>query len=72
MNQTENQRNRIKTILDDGRSLNPLEAFNEVGTMKLASRISELIADGYPIQKEWIEVTNRFGESVKVRKYRKG
>lgn len=71
MKHTHNQRNRIKAILEDGRSLNPLDAFKDVGTMKLASRISELIQEGYPIKKEWMEVTNRFGETVKVMKYSK-
>ena len=72
MNHTENQRNRIKAILDSGRKLNPLQAFYEIGTLKLASRISELIQDGYPIKKDWITVKNRFQEDVKVREYSKG
>jgi len=72
MNQTDNQRNRIKAILEDGRSINPLDAFKDVGTMKLSTRVSELIKEGYPVKKEWMNVTNRFGETVKVMRYSKG
>ena len=72
MNQTESQRNRIKAILEDGRSINPLDAFKDVGTMKLSTRVSELIKEGYPVKKEWMNVTNRFGETVKVMRYSKG
>jgi len=66
---TEGQRERLKEILDKGQSINPLQAFNQIGTMKLASRISELIRDGYPIKKTWITVKNRFGEDVRVMEY---
>jgi len=37
------------------RSLSPLEALKEVGTMKLATRISELRADGNKIKDRWVD-----------------
>jgi len=68
---TASQRERLKALLDEGMSINPLEAFKLIGTMKLASRISELIQSGYPVKKSWKTVKNRFGEDVRVMEYRK-
>lgn len=65
------QKERIKDYLDTGKSLTRLDAFNKIGTMKLPERISELIDMGYPIKKEWIKVTNRFNEQIRVMKYSK-
>lgn len=71
MKHTDSQRQRLKDYLDKGQSINPLQAFNQIGTMKLSTRVSELIDEGYPISKEWVTVQNRFGEDVRVMKYSK-
>ena len=47
-----------------------IEALNDLGILRLASRISELRSEGYPIQKEMVTVTNRFGEKCSVARYR--
>lgn len=47
-----------------------IDALNELGILRLASRISELRSDGYVIEKEMISVKNRFGEKCSVARYR--
>ena len=47
-----------------------IEALNQLGILRLASRISELKTDGYIIEKEMISVKNRFGEKCSVARYR--
>lgn len=47
-----------------------IEALNQLGILRLASRISELRSDGYVIEKEMISVKNRFGEKCSVARYR--
>ena len=45
------------------------EAMNDLGVMRLASRISELRKQGYPIIGERVNVMNRFGETCNVCRY---
>lgn len=47
-----------------------IEALNQLGILRLASRISELKSDGHIIEKEMITVKNRFGEKCSVARYR--
>ena len=47
-----------------------IDALNDLGILRLASRISELRSDGYVIEKEMISVENRFGEKCFVARYR--
>lgn len=47
-----------------------VEALNDLGILRLASRISELRNDGCSIQKEMVTVKNRFGENCKIARYR--
>lgn len=47
-----------------------IEALNQLGILRLASRISELKSDGYIIEKEMISIKNRFGEKCSVARYR--
>lgn len=47
-----------------------IEALNQLGILRLASRISELKSDGYVIEKEMISIKNRFGEKCSVARYR--
>ncbi len=52
-------------------SITSLEAFTEYGIMRLASRISELKAAGVSIESETIKGKNRFGETIKYKRYRR-
>lgn len=45
------------------------DALFDLGVMRLASRISGLRKQGYPIESEWVTVQNRFGEKCSVKRY---
>ena len=50
----------IRNWLEEGNTITPLQALNLFGTMKLSSRISELIHnEGMTIQKQTIELPNK-------------
>lgn len=66
MKQTE----QILRHLADYGSITSLEAMNEYGIMRLASRISDLKSSGYPIIKDTETSKNRYGESVSYARYR--
>ena len=51
-----------------GLPLTPLEAVRKFSCLKLASRCSEYIRDGYPIEKTPVMVKTRYG-SVRIMKY---
>ena len=48
------QRKRILSYLSQGKIMTPLDGLSVAGTMKLATRIGELIREGHPIEKEWL------------------
>ena len=51
-------------------SISTLEAFNELGITRLASRICDLTRDGYNIERYNDRRKNRFGENVTYKRYR--
>lgn len=58
MSDKQTQQKKIVAYLNQGHVLTPLEAIGVAGTMKLATRIGELIRQGYPIIKEWYKAPN--------------
>lgn len=50
-------------------SITQYEALNELGCMRLASRISDLKKDGYIIESETVGVKNRYDETCYVKRY---
>jgi hypothetical protein len=59
-------------IIDYMKRIGPLTALDavlELGIMEMGKRISELRRDGQPIQSEWCEQKNRFGEDVRFKRY---
>jgi len=44
----------------------PLEALQRVGTMKLASRVSELRRDGHVIVDKWVEANGKRFKTYKL------
>lgn len=52
-------------------SITPMEAFQEYGITKLATRVSELIRQGERIFKEPAEAKNRYGQTVRFMRYRR-
>jgi hypothetical protein len=45
-----NQKYQILNHLQSGKKITPLEALDQFGCMRLASRINELRDEGYPIE----------------------
>lgn len=68
MNRTR-QTDRILRYLDDYGSITQLEALQEFGCMRLASRISDLRNAGYGIATAWEESKNRYGETTRYARY---
>lgn len=61
---------RILRHLDDFGSITSLEAVNEYGIMRLASRINDLKGMGYPILSERVTGKNRYNETTSYSIYR--
>jgi hypothetical protein len=66
------QNDRIIDYIKRFGSITQLEALQDLGVMRLASRISDLRSLGYPIVSETEIVKNRFGEKCHVKRYRIG
>lgn len=64
------QKTRILQHLEEGRSLNRLDSWQELGVLEAPARISELRKDGHAIVTQLSDVTNRYGEKVKVATWR--
>ena len=60
---------RIRRHLEDFGSITSLEAMNEYGIMRLASRINDLKRIGIPITKEMVSSKNRYGEPTNYARY---
>jgi len=60
---------RLKEYLLKNGSINPLEAWNEIGVYRLSARINELRKE-MQIDTCTVEVKNRFGEPCRVAEYR--
>lgn len=50
--------------------ITPMDAFTNLGITKLATRVSEMRKAGKKIRSEFIEVPNRYGKTVRVKRYR--
>lgn len=66
------QCDRVLKYLDDFGSITTLEAVNDLGIMRLASRIHEIAKSGVPIIKKMESSKNRYGETVHYMRYSKG
>lgn len=56
---TESQKQAILDWLSEGNTITTLQALNMFGCMRLASRISDLKNEGFPIAKEMIKVNGK-------------
>lgn len=63
------QNERIMKHLEQHGSITPLEAMQEYGIMRLASRISDLRKTGCEIIKTTETSKNRFGEATHYARY---
>lgn len=66
------QNDRIIDYIKRFGSITQLEALQDLGVMRLASRISDLRSLGYPIISETEVIKNRFGEKCHIKRYRIG
>lgn len=66
------QSERIVRHLRDFGSITSLEAMQEYGIMRLASRVSDLKKSGLPIQREMVSGRNRYGEATSYARYHLG
>lgn len=69
-NPTQNQ--RILDYMEQHGSITQLEALNACSVMRLASRISDLRRKGHPIESQMVKVTNKYGETCRVKRYYMG
>ena len=58
----------IRHLMDYG-SISSVEAMQEYGIMRLASRISDLKKAGIPIRREMVSGKNRYGETTSYARY---
>ena len=60
------QRDRIYDYLNNGGTLNRLNAWEMLGILEAPARIAELRKSGVPIKTKRIKVTNRYNELVTI------
>jgi hypothetical protein len=58
MTEIATQRKLILDHLKKGFTMTPMDGLRIAGTMKLATRVGELIKAGHPIVKEWFPLPN--------------
>lgn len=63
------QADRVVQYMKDFGSITSRDAMNDLGCMRLASRITELRKSGYAIDRKMIKVKNRYGENCTVAEY---
>lgn len=69
MNENPVQRERVLDYMIENGGITQLEALQELGVMRLASRISELRKHGHDITGEIVTVKNRYGEQCRIKRY---
>jgi len=60
------QKDRVLQYLKQGKVLNRLNAWDELGVIETPARISELRHEGHDIQTNMKQVLNRYGELVRI------
>lgn len=60
---------KILRHMEDYGGITSLEAMQEYGIMRLASRIADLKRMGVPIRKETVSGKNRYGEATSYARY---
>ena len=65
------QNTRLKSWLDKGKPITATTAAQELGIARLAARVYDLRAAGYPVIVEQCTVMTRYGKA-KIARYRRG
>lgn len=63
------QTDRVLDYIREFGSITQLEALRDLGVMRLASRVSDLKRQGYPIEGRIEAVQNRYGEKCHIKRY---
>lgn len=63
------QEQRVLAYMEEYGGITQYEALQELGVMRLASRISGLKRKGHSIASRMVKVENRFGEKCRVKRY---
>ena len=63
------QNERILSYINTFGSITQLDALQDLGVMRLASRISDLRSMDYPILSTRVLVMNRYGEKCYIKRY---
>ena len=66
------QSQRILRHLEDYGSITQMDAMQDYGIMRLASRVNDLRREGHPIVTDVVEGRNRYGEKTRWARYRMG
>ena len=66
------QNERILDYIEQFGSITQIEALQDLGIMRLASRVSDLKKQGYNIISKTEAVKNRYGESCHIKRYSLG
>ena len=72
MSVKQKQTERILEYMEKHGGITQLEALNDCGVMRLASRISDLKKQKFPIESQMVTVQNRYGEKCRVKRYSLG
>lgn len=65
-----NQRDMILRYIDDFGSISPLEAFRDLGVMRLSARTWDIEhKDGIKLTHKFEESKNRYGKAVRYTRY---
>lgn len=68
-NSNPTQAARVLKYMETFGSITQIEALNVLGVMRLASRVSELKKQGFPVISKIVPVKNRFGETCYIKQY---
>lgn len=68
-NSNPTQAQRVLDYMNQFGSITQYEALQDLGVMRLASRVSELKKQGFPITSKVVPVKNRFEETCYVKRY---
>lgn len=61
---------RILQYMEDFGSINPMQAMQDLGVMRLAARVADLKKAGHKISRRTVTGKNRYGASVIYAEYR--
>lgn len=66
------QTERVLAYIREFGSITHREAEDDLGVMRLASRVSDLKSQGYVITGKMVPVKNRYGETCYIKRYYEG